>query len=348
VIDRPLSRAMRPLRKLIRAGMHGVDARVVHQVAREIVGSTGAWTVHSARRARSGTRIVTLEDYQGRSAFLKLADSAGGSTQLAREGRNLIELANRIADADLLALLPEPLDAGQHGRWAYLLQRGVAGEPGTPLLAASASRRWLVDEAAGLALRFHDATAEVAQVTGAQMDEWVDRPLQLIVRLASPSPATAGQLESIRSELRQALVGSELKLGFIHGDFWSENLLADHRTRRITGIVDWDSADPANLVAHDLLHLLLYTRKLVRTSQIGTEICRALGPDPRWEPEELRAIERATSQMAATSSASLQQLRLAVMLYWLRLVSTNHARQPKVTSHRRWVRDNIDAVVACA
>lgn len=347
MIDRRLSRAARPFRRLVRAGVHRADAKFIRRVAKDIVGPSGTWAVRSARRARSGTRIVLLEDSQGSQAFLKLTNSADGSAQLAREREMLTELATRIADADLRTFLPEPIDAGQRGRWAYLLQRAVPGEPGTPLLASATSRRWLLREAASLAVRLHDATVTQARLTSAELDAWVDRPIQLIGRLATPSPAIAGRLQAMGTELRDALTGMTLKLGFIHGDFWSENLLADYGARRITGVVDWDSADPANLVAHDLLHLVLYTRKLVRKSEIGGEICRALDPDPQWEPEEQLAIQHVTSQTVPPVGTGRDEIRLPVLLYWLRLVSMNHARQPRVTSHRRWVADNIDAVLTC-
>jgi aminoglycoside phosphotransferase len=345
MIDRRLSRAARPLRRLARAGVHRADGILVRQVANEIVGSAGRWAIRSTRRARSGTRIVLLEDDDGNVAFLKLADSAGGSAQLGREGEMLTILASRVSGTDLRELLPETIDAGQHEKWSYVIQRAVPGEPATPLLAEPSSRRWLVQEAASLAVRLHDATVGEHRLTGAELDEWVERPIDLIARLATPSATLTVRLEAVRTELLDALTGVSLRLAFIHGDYWSENLLADHRGRRITGIVDWDSADPANLVAHDLLHLILYTRKIVRESEIGREICRALSPDPQWEPDELNALRHVPRQVAGR--AGTDDVRSEVLLYWLRLVAMNHARQPKVTSQSRWIADNIDAVLTC-
>ena len=346
MIDRRLSRAARPLRRLARAGVHRADSILVRQVANQIVGSAGRWAIRSTRRARSGTRIVLLEDDDGNVAFLKLADSAGGSAQLAREREMLTKLASRVTGTDLRELLPETIDAGQHEKWSYVIQRAVAGQPATPLLAEPSSRRWLIEEAASLAVRLNDATADEHHLTSADLDEWVERPIALIARLATPSVTLAARLEALRTELLAALAGATLRVGFIHGDYWSENLLADRGDRRVTGIVDWDSADPANLVAHDLLHLLLYTRKLVRKSEIGSEICRALSPDPQWERDELAALRHVPRQMGARAAG--EAVRSEILLYWLRLVAMNHARQPKVTSQSRWIADNIDAVLTCA
>ena len=132
MIDRRLSRAARPLRRLARAGVHRVDGFLVRQVASEIVGPSGRWAIKSTRRARSGTRIVLLEDSGGHLAFLKLADSAGGSAQLAREREMLTTLAGRVTGTDLRDLLPEMIDAGQHEKWSYVMQRAIPGKPAAP------------------------------------------------------------------------------------------------------------------------------------------------------------------------------------------------------------------------
>jgi Ser/Thr protein kinase RdoA (MazF antagonist) len=342
MIDRRLSRATRPFRRLARAGVHRADSILVRRVATAIVGSAGRWDVGATRRARSGTRIVVLEDDDGNAAFLKLADSPGGSAQLAREKAMLTALTSRVAGTDLGDLLPETIDAGQHENWFYVVQRAVPGEPATRLLADATTRRWLVEEAARLAVRLRDATADEHHVTRANLDEWVERPIELIASLTTPD----AKLRALRTELLDALTGASLRLGFIHGDYWSENLLVDPRQRRVTGIVDWDSADAANLIAHDLLHLLLYTRKLLRTTEIGTEICRALSTDARWDEGELAALRQVPRLIERGTSAD--NPRTEILLYWLRLVAMNHARQPKVTSRSRWIADNIDAVLSCA
>lgn len=343
MIDRRLRGAVRPLRRLLRAGTNLTDSRSIAAIALQITGSVGAWTVDSVRRARSGTRIVTLRDARGPTAVLKLTDVGPAAAQLDREAELLGQLRRLVTDAGVLGMIPEPVATGRHGEWTYLLQRALPGVSSTPSLRDPEARRWVIGEATSLAVRLHALTAVRAPVARQWMSEWIDEPLALVRRLVAGSPATEQIIEAIRRELHAALVDDVVTVAFIHGDFWSENLLVDVHARRITGLVDWDSASPGALPAHDLLHFVLYSRKLLRGSEIGAEICRALGPDPAWQPEEQPAIDRA----AASDAAGAGVLRVPLLLYWLRIVSENFARQPDATRRRRWVSDNVAAVLAC-
>ncbi len=343
MIDRRLRGAVRPLRRLMRAGTDLADSRSTAAIALQITGSIGAWTVASVRRARSGTRIVTLRDARGPAAILKLTDVGSAAAQLDREAELLGKLRRLVTDAGMLALIPEPIASGSHGEWTYILERALPGVSSTRSLRDPEARRWVIGEATSLALSLHALTSAHAPLAPERMSEWIDEPLALVRRLAAGSPANEPILERIRRELHAALGDDAVTVAFIHGDFWSENLLIDVHSRRITGLVDWDSAAPGALPAHDLLHFVLYTRKLLRRSEIGTEICRALGPDPAWQPEEQPAIDR----VAASGSGGAGVLRVPVLLYWLRIVSENFARQPDATRRRKWVSDNIDAVLAC-
>jgi aminoglycoside phosphotransferase len=343
MIDRRLKRAARPLRRLLAAGSSLAEARAIAPVALAITRDHGDWIVESARRARSGIRIVMLRNAGGRVAVLKLADIASAAAQVEREGELLGKLRQRVVEDGLLELVPEPIARGRHGSWTYLLQRALPGVPSTPLLPDPDARRWMVDAASDVARRLHGATTERVDIASDQLQEWVDRPLAQVAQLARGSAEDGRVLETIRHELHAALEHRKVTVAFIHGDFWSENLLWDARTMRITGVVDWDSADPSGLPAHDLLHLVLYSRKLLHGSEIGTEICRAIGGDASWRPEERRVID---SLEVAPANGHVS-FRTHVLLYWLRLVTTNLARQPETTRQRRWIADNIDAVVAC-
>ncbi len=344
MIDRRLRGAVRPLRRLLRAGTDFADSRSIAAIALQITGSAGVWTVDSIRRARSGTRIVTLRDAQGPAAILKLTDVGPAAAQLDREAERLGQLRRLVTDAGLLGLMPEPIANGRHGAWAYLLERALPGVSSTPSLRDPEARRWVIGEATSLAVRLHALTSVRAPVAPERMSGWIDEPLALVRRLVAGSSATEPIIEAISRELHAALVADEVTVAFIHGDFWSENLLVDVHARRITGLVDWDSAAPAALPAHDLLHFILYSRKLLRGSEIGAEICRALGPDPAWQPEEQAAIDR----VAVSGDGGPGLIRVPLLLYWLRIVSENFARQPDTTRRRRWVSDNVDAVLACA
>lgn len=109
--------------------------------------------------------------------------------------------------------------------------------------------------------------------------------------------------------------------------------------------MDWDSALDGGLAAHDQLHLILYSRKVLNGTEIGAEICNALGPEPRWDATELSALSAGTATLPGSDAASRH--RLGVLLYWLRLVVVNLVRQRRTTRGRRWLDANVRAVLAC-
>ncbi|MBA3739618.1 MAG: aminoglycoside phosphotransferase family protein [Chloroflexi bacterium] len=346
MMDRRLRRIMRPLTKSVRLGAQRWDAVGVRRQAERILRDRGDWEIGPIRRARSGTRIANMRSATGGGdAVLKIADASDGASGLARERLALSRLAAEPRLEILRPLLPEVLDAGTDGGWAYLVQRALPGEPATRRLASQRHRT--LPEASAIGARLHAAAAVPRPVGTVEVVEWIERPLSAVRRLVGrrPDSPEARSINRLAARLRAAIEGETVRLGWIHGDLWSDNILVAPDGGGITGIVDWDSSSDAGLAVHDQLHLLLYARKVLAATDIGTEICRALGTDPQWDATELGALTVGTVGLPGPDQAS--RVRLGVLLYWLRLVMANLARQPKATRSRRWVDDNVRAVLAC-
>lgn len=346
MMDRRLRRIARPLTRLVRAGTDRWDAVRVRRQADRILRGRGDWEIGPIRRARSGTRIARMRSASdGRQAFLKIINAPDGASGLERERVALSGLAGESRLEELRPLLPEVLDAGSDGRWSYLVQRALPGEPATRCLTSQLHQ--VLSEASAIAARLHGVTAVPRVVATAELEEWIERPLAAVRGLVGQRPGSweARSLDRLASELGVAVGGATVPLGWIHGDLWSDNILVNLDDGRITGIVDWDSASDAGLATHDQLHLVLYGRKVLAGTEIGTEICRALGPESNWDATELLALSAATAALPGADQAS--QRRLGVVLYWLRLVVMNVARQPRTTRGSRWLEDNVRAVLEC-
>lgn len=324
----------RPLVRAARGIADRIDAVAIGRRAARMPAGKGGWKAVAVRRARNGTRIVTLRTTAGRTLVMKLSDRSDGMRRLSRERDVLTELHRQIPDASLRDLVPEPVAGGMHGGWAYLVQTALPGVGATPFIADEGSRSAILDDASRVARRFHEATARRYGVSDDELVAWIDRPLDAVADLARV-PRT--RFELLRDELRSALGKRDQVRGIVHGDLWPENLLVDPNDHRVLGVVDWDSAEFQGLALHDQIHLLLYTRKLVRRTAIGTEICRALS-------EAAATVER---PLVPAVEAGDVGSRVALLLYWLRLVSYNLARQPAETRRLRWVRANVSAVLAC-
>lgn len=346
MIERRLRRIARPLTRSVRAGAQRLDAIGVRREAVRLLRSSGAWEIGPIRRAKSGTRIARVRSIpEGRQAILKITDLSSGANGLERERRVLAELASEARLEGLRPLLPSVLEAGSNGGWSYLVQHALPGEPATRALASRRAR--ILSEASAIALRLHGLTAASRVVGSGEIQEWVEQPLAAIRDLVAKDPGSrqARSIDRLTTDLRSTLNGASVSAGWIHGDLWSDNILVSPDDGAITGIVDWDSASRSGLAVHDQLHLVLFARKVLAGSEIGAEICRALSADPKWDPTEIAAVSAGTEGLPGPDVAGRH--RLGIILYWLRLAVTNLARQPTTTLGRRWLDDNVRAVLAC-
>jgi aminoglycoside phosphotransferase (APT) family kinase protein len=142
--------------------------------------------------------------------------------------------------------------------------------------------------------------------------------------------------------LRERLVGAELALGWIHGDFWPGNLLADTRTGTLAGIVDWDRSSSEDVPLHDLLHLLAYSRKLLANRELGEIVVECLLP-AAFDARERALVDLAMESLALPRDPEF--LRAMALLYWTRFAATNLTRYPRYRRDGRWLRKNVFLVL---
>jgi Phosphotransferase enzyme family len=189
----------------------------------------------------------------------------------------------------------------------------------------------------------HRSTATTVLGDFGLAGRWVDAHLDELSRHGGRNKPLAGGLERLRDELCDALEGITFSAAWIHGDYWLGNLLFSGEPSTPAGIVDWDAAAPIELPLHDLLHLLLYTRRLVTGEELGQIVRRQLSGGA-WSSQERRLLDR---YGAWRHDGSLSD-RHALLLYWLRHVAL-HARQqrpPVGYRYRLWERRNVDPVLA--
>lgn len=300
----------------------------------------GAVVLRGTRRATAGGLIVEL----GRPGapvctILKLASTGAGRRQLERETAILAALHADERLADWRELLPRPIAHGiLHGR-SYRLDEALAGVP-VPTSKKSPDPRVLAAAASAIAV-LH-AKTRVRVVGGPDLAErWVDAPLRELTRRGDRSRRRRYCLDLLRDELHGAVTAGTFTGSWIHGDYWLGNLLFSGGSP--TGIVDWEAAAPLELPLHDVLHLLLYTRRLVSGRQLG-EILRDQFQRHEWSSEERTLLEQHWPWLLDAPLSSRQMH----LLYWLRQVA-GHARQQSQSAgyrYRLWERRNVLPVLA--
>ena len=300
---------------------------------------------HVIRVVRTGTSvaIVTVGRREGiPAALIMVPQTPEAVTLLQRQANHERTLRSAYMPSPWARLVPNPLHEGAiKGRY-YLVEAALPGHSALPLLADQKRRRDLLAHASEVIGEMHRQTMTTAVVGPALLERWVDEPARSIGRaLASLKTGRAyGEaLDRLAGHLRDSLVGQVLSVSWIHGDFWPGNLLVDP-SGVVTGIVDWDRADAEQLRLHDLLHLVLYTRKLLGGVEPGRLVRSAL-LDPGWTPDEEAILESGDRPFLS----SARERRTIILLYWLRFAAATVEQSDYFVRNPYWVRENVDLVL---
>jgi len=303
-----------------------------------------SWSVQAMQITTTRATVVVLGVAGGPpAAVLKLPHTASGVAG-ARHERDALEALH--ADdrlARLRRLVPRPLAAGEVRGQYYALTAALPGVSALALLPEPASAERVARLAAEATRELHRRTASTLVAGDHLLRLWVDEPVAVLRRLARPPgwlPMGRG-LDRLSDRLRNALAGRELCTGRIHGDLWLGNLLVSPDGTELTGIVDWDRTAAAQLLSQDLLHLVLYTRRLVRRSELGELVGEVLQGDP-WSSRE-RALLESGGGHACTGAV---EPSVETLLYWLwhtaAHVRTQPMRSPRLSV---WGRRNVMPVL---
>ncbi len=157
---------------------------------------------------------------------------------------------------------------------------------------------------------------------------------------AACDPAEARRLDELGARLAES--NDTVPRGFAHGDFWSENLLADGEA--LAGVVDWDHGGEGRLPLADLFHLLVNEVRRQRRIGIGQAVADWLLPLSRQGGDaEVRSF---CSRVGLDAEPRL--LTDLALAYWLDYV----ARQLELYADRSarpvWMRDNVSRVLNAA
>jgi aminoglycoside phosphotransferase (APT) family kinase protein len=302
----------------------------------------GGLVVASEEVTSTGMAVVVMADSGGRpSLVIKLPMTAEAAEGLTRESRVLAALHANERLGDWRELVPRPLAQGSAGRRPYRVDTALGGAaPAESRPAEGGFTRW--QEAAAETIHFlHRTTATITAGDAGLAERWVDAPLHELWPEDPRSRWVRTQAERLRKELHGAVNGQTFRASWVHGDFWLGNLLSEHAPS-ISGIVDWDAAAPAELAVHDVLHLLLATRRMAGGQELGRMVRDRLREAP-WSGHERHLLRR----YAFWCHDGALSDRHAVLLYWLRQVAS-HARQQSSRSaprYRLWEIRNVYRVL---
>jgi aminoglycoside phosphotransferase (APT) family kinase protein len=299
--------------------------------------------VASVQATSTGMVVMSMARTGGPPRFvIKMPMTPQAEEGLRRETDVLASLHADERLGDWRRLIPRPLTEGTAGRRVYRVDAVLAGTPAAEGWVDEAARRRLLDAAAETIHFLHRTTATITHGDLTLAERWVDARLHDLWPEGLRLRWLRSRCERLRQELHGAVLGHRLHTSWVHGDFWLGNLLVSQDAESVCGIVDWDAAAPAELALHDVMHLLLYTRRIGTGQELGS-IVRNLLRETAWADGELALLER----YGTWCHDGALSHRHALLLYWLRQVAA-HARQqgrggPR---YRLWERRNVYRVLA--
>lgn len=323
-----------PYRRPSRAWLRAAAPRLV---AAAVPASAGTcWRAHKIHFTSTFVAVAEVGGATGPHSFVvKVPYTAEGAGNLRRQVDVLVALHTEPKLLGWPPVAPWPVDHGEVDGYPYWVEERL---PGTPVTRTVLRRDGLLDSAARLIDDFHARTSRRRLLDQRLAEAWVERPLNRIRAFYTTRGRPDRFVDAwyrLRGELLAALVGRTVRTCWIHGDFWPGNLLASDCA--VTGVVDWDRAQPEQLRLHDLLHLHLFARWLTTRDELGEIVVRVIR----------HGIAGETGVPADRVATWLDGVpeRAAVLLYWLRHVSL-FINSEGHRDNRRWLRHNVERVFA--
>ena len=161
------------------------------------------------------------------------------------------------------------------------------------------------------------------------------RDADVIARACDPEDSGAVRLLGNRVEAALA----DVPRVFVHGDFWSRNLLAE--SGRLVGVVDWDQGGPGRLPLLDLLQLRLNAVRSATHQFLGPALIDYLLPWAQAGGDELARDYARRVGFEVTPFL----LETFVLAYWLDRVGHELETCADRVERPFWMRQNVELVL---
>jgi aminoglycoside phosphotransferase (APT) family kinase protein len=289
------------------------------------------WRVGEPLQGRGYASVFAVHHGDDSPALLKATDTERGHAELQRE---VDALAALHADARLdgwADLVPRTLAVGDVDDVHFVLETRLPGSD-VRALPPGAERDRMVHRALDAIVDLQSRTATVAPIGDDDIDRWVHDPAQH-VRAVLPG-RTRPALDRVEGELVGALHHRRVARGWVHGDFNAANVLA--AGGRISGIVDWDTADPDSPVVVDPAMMLLWQND-AHGPELGHRVLHGLA-----SPGELAEV---IADVQRRRGGEALDVRTALLLVWLRHVGANLAENADYAANPVWMHRNVRAVL---
>jgi hypothetical protein len=221
-------------------------------------------------------------------------------------------------------LVPEQLADGEAGLGYWSLEQRVTGSPPPAQLPPE-----LLDECVGFLVTLGGLGDNSTPTTSPSGDA------EAIARALAGERTQA--LRRLGSQVEQTLAA--VPRIFVHGDFWSRNLLVEDG--RLSGVVDWDHGGPGRLPFLDLLQLRLNMIRAGTHQFLGPALVEHLLP---WARDGGDDYSRAYARQIGIEP-TVHELETFVLAFWLDRVGHEVSSYADRAERPVWIKQNVDLVL---
>jgi O-antigen/teichoic acid export membrane protein len=239
-------------------------------------------------------------------------------------------------------LLPKLKEQGRDGNVQFWVYGYVPGIRADEVMSTHPFQDKILRIAGEAILDLHRITVKYEKVNSLIMKTWISDPIEIIRNSMLPYFCYGSReiLDRLVNHLERSLLGRELAMSWIHGDYWPQNIIITPDVSRVTGIVDWEQAKPCDLPYLDLANLFLSTRRLSSQREIGETIVEVLHQNSWgyvehqiWDWEE------------KTLGGDLPSVRDVILIFWLRHLSANLKKSKRYQMNPVWALSNFVPVI---
>lgn len=307
-----------------------------------LIAPASKWKIQKIFPTLSDMNVMIIgPDNESASAILYLPETDRGIIDFNRRKDVWAVLLKDQRLADWGYAFPRLLGEGQFKNRPYWIVEYLPGVGLDTMLHGDKSSS-IMRHAVEAIGSFHKKTSKEIVVGDELLDKWIFIPINIILRspLRFYHKGSRQILNRLGLELASTLRGKRVVISWIHGDYWPNNILVSEDGTQITGIVDWDLAQPDDLPSMDVVNFLLSAYREIWGMELGSVIVKNYESDA-WESN----VQGIWDQEIQWLNNTVPNLKNTLTIFWLRHLSANLLKSRRYSLNPVWAIRNFYIVM---
>ena len=226
---------------------------------------------------------------------------------------------------------------GTASGYFYSVETAVSGQDGATILkSGGGTADELIVSAEAFLSKLQRASMGSTEARH-RWEEHFDPAVERVAQIARRA-GSAQAFDRLVSEIRMCLSTRPIPTVYSHGNFWLGNALfdADHT---LTGVIDWDCADPCSLPALDLIYLVVRSHGLARTASFGEGLADWI------DAESVPLLDRCIARHCRELSLPTELIVPLTYCCWIQHLDAHCRYGTTASTKSQWLEKNVRAVL---